>query len=309
MTTFAFDPTVPAQLQDWLVDRVAEYLPELAEPVDPHRELGEYGLDSIAVVAFAADVEERSVPTSTRPRYGITRPWPSSPSTSRVSSPGARSGRRPPDGPAVSPGGLLRAGGHGLSVPRPVDGHKLPLDQSADSSTRRRTNHTLPVRGRRSPGFLWQPRRWPPPGRRAGRGGLSVHCQRSRLTGFLLVRGGSRKQESPHAKAAPRKPGSERRLQTESVRRFTSGRIRGSHEVRSIPEGLRHHRRRRCAGARPLWPRAAPTPASPAGRLQCRSSARWCPPCRRSRAGRTSRVSPVGSEPRRIPTRMIFGRP
>ncbi|WP_282689675.1 MULTISPECIES: acyl carrier protein [unclassified Streptomyces] len=59
MTTFAFDPTVPAQLQDWLVDRVAEYLPELAEPVDPHRELGEYGLDSIAVVAFAADVEER----------------------------------------------------------------------------------------------------------------------------------------------------------------------------------------------------------------------------------------------------------
>ncbi len=59
MTTFAFDPTDPAQLQGWLVDRVAEYLPDLSEPVDAHRDLGEYGLDSIAVVAFAADVEER----------------------------------------------------------------------------------------------------------------------------------------------------------------------------------------------------------------------------------------------------------
>ncbi|MFB8105077.1 acyl carrier protein [Streptomyces sp. NPDC056007] len=59
MTTLAFDPTVPSQLQEWLTDRVAEYLPEVTEPVDPHRELGEYGLDSIAVVAFAADVEER----------------------------------------------------------------------------------------------------------------------------------------------------------------------------------------------------------------------------------------------------------
>ncbi|MEU9197820.1 acyl carrier protein [Streptomyces hundungensis] len=59
MTTFAFDPTVPGQLQGWLVDRVGEYLPELSEPVDPYRQLGEYGLDSIAVVAFAADVEER----------------------------------------------------------------------------------------------------------------------------------------------------------------------------------------------------------------------------------------------------------
>ncbi|MER5952036.1 acyl carrier protein [Streptomyces sp. NPDC001904] len=59
MTTFAFDPTVPSELQDWLTERVAEYLPDVTEPIDPHRELGEYGLDSIAVVAFAADVEER----------------------------------------------------------------------------------------------------------------------------------------------------------------------------------------------------------------------------------------------------------
>ncbi|MFJ4275544.1 acyl carrier protein [Streptomyces coelicoflavus] len=59
MTTSTFDPTVPAQLQSWLTDRVAEYLPDVTEPVDPHRQLGEYGLDSIAVVAFAADVEDQ----------------------------------------------------------------------------------------------------------------------------------------------------------------------------------------------------------------------------------------------------------
>lgn len=47
------------ELEAWLVERVGEYLPDLAEPIDPHRELGEYGLDSIAVVAFAADVEDR----------------------------------------------------------------------------------------------------------------------------------------------------------------------------------------------------------------------------------------------------------
>jgi acyl carrier protein len=51
-------PTDYQELQSWLVDRVGQYLPGLAEPVDPHREIGEYGLDSIAVVAFAADVED-----------------------------------------------------------------------------------------------------------------------------------------------------------------------------------------------------------------------------------------------------------
>ncbi|MFD9410717.1 acyl carrier protein [Streptomyces sp. NPDC059989] len=59
MTTPGFDPTVPADLEAWLVERVAEYLPDLTETIDPYRELGEYGLDSIAVVAFTADVEDR----------------------------------------------------------------------------------------------------------------------------------------------------------------------------------------------------------------------------------------------------------
>ncbi|CAM5709907.1 acyl carrier protein [Streptomyces viridifaciens] len=52
-------PATVEELVDWLVARVGEYLPELAEPVSPDRELGEYGLDSIVVLAFAADVEER----------------------------------------------------------------------------------------------------------------------------------------------------------------------------------------------------------------------------------------------------------
>ncbi|MER5219334.1 acyl carrier protein [Streptomyces flaveus] len=59
MTTHGFDPAVPSELQNWLVERFAEYLPDFDEPVDPYRKLGEYGLDSIAVVAFAAELEEQ----------------------------------------------------------------------------------------------------------------------------------------------------------------------------------------------------------------------------------------------------------
>ncbi|MET7732926.1 acyl carrier protein [Streptomyces sp. NPDC005402] len=59
MTMYGFDPATPSEMRSWLVERVAAYLPDLDEAVDPHRQLGEYGLDSIAVVAFAADVEEQ----------------------------------------------------------------------------------------------------------------------------------------------------------------------------------------------------------------------------------------------------------
>ncbi|MFE6049424.1 acyl carrier protein [Kitasatospora sp. NPDC056446] len=52
-------PTTVSELVDWMVGRVGEYLPELTEPVATDRPLGEYGLDSIAVLAFAADVEDR----------------------------------------------------------------------------------------------------------------------------------------------------------------------------------------------------------------------------------------------------------
>ncbi|MFE7462551.1 acyl carrier protein [Streptomyces sp. NPDC057499] len=53
------DPITLDELQSWLITRVGEYVPDLDEEVDPHQDLGEYGLDSIAVVAFTADVEDR----------------------------------------------------------------------------------------------------------------------------------------------------------------------------------------------------------------------------------------------------------
>ncbi|MFG2485189.1 acyl carrier protein [Streptomyces virginiae] len=52
------DPITLDELESWLVARVGEYVPDLEEAVDPHQELGSYGLDSIAVVAFTAEVED-----------------------------------------------------------------------------------------------------------------------------------------------------------------------------------------------------------------------------------------------------------
>ncbi|GAA2101460.1 acyl carrier protein [Streptomyces albiaxialis] len=46
------------ELRSWLIERVGEYVPDLDGTVDPDQDLGEYGLDSIAVVAFTADVED-----------------------------------------------------------------------------------------------------------------------------------------------------------------------------------------------------------------------------------------------------------
>ncbi|WP_134655268.1 acyl carrier protein [Streptomyces sp. H23] len=51
-------PITLEELESWLIDRVGEYVPDLEGAVDPHQELGEYGLDSVAVVAFTADVED-----------------------------------------------------------------------------------------------------------------------------------------------------------------------------------------------------------------------------------------------------------
>ncbi|GGO54804.1 acyl carrier protein [Streptomyces lasiicapitis] len=58
MTQPVSGPITLDELQSWLVERVGEYVPDLDEKVDPNQELGEYGLDSVAVVAFAADVED-----------------------------------------------------------------------------------------------------------------------------------------------------------------------------------------------------------------------------------------------------------
>ncbi|MEU8376600.1 acyl carrier protein [Micromonospora sp. NPDC048894] len=47
-----------ATLRDWLLERVAAYLPDVEEPISPRNPLGEYGLDSIVVLALAADIED-----------------------------------------------------------------------------------------------------------------------------------------------------------------------------------------------------------------------------------------------------------
>ncbi|MFJ6510701.1 acyl carrier protein [Streptomyces sp. NPDC091406] len=52
-------PMSLTELEGWLVECVGEYVPDLDAPVDRAQDLGEYGLDSIAVVAFTADVEDR----------------------------------------------------------------------------------------------------------------------------------------------------------------------------------------------------------------------------------------------------------
>lgn len=58
MENTASDTLTLDELERWLVERVGEYVPDLDAAVDPQQELGEYGLDSVAVVAFAADVED-----------------------------------------------------------------------------------------------------------------------------------------------------------------------------------------------------------------------------------------------------------
>ncbi|MGV9317122.1 acyl carrier protein [Streptomyces sp. NPDC003691] len=52
-------PMSSEELKSWLAECVGAYVPDLDGPVDPDQNLGEYGLDSIAVVAFTADVEDR----------------------------------------------------------------------------------------------------------------------------------------------------------------------------------------------------------------------------------------------------------
>ncbi len=51
--------TETTELRNWLIERVAVYLPDIDGPIDPQRQLGEYGLDSIVVLALAVDIEDR----------------------------------------------------------------------------------------------------------------------------------------------------------------------------------------------------------------------------------------------------------
>ncbi|HTU19554.1 MAG TPA: acyl carrier protein [Gemmataceae bacterium] len=48
----------PQQIQDWMIDRLSYLLGVAPQEIDPREPIRRYGLDSVALVAFIADLEE-----------------------------------------------------------------------------------------------------------------------------------------------------------------------------------------------------------------------------------------------------------
>ncbi|MEV4514724.1 acyl carrier protein [Dactylosporangium sp. NPDC049525] len=48
----------PDSIRAWLVGRVAHYLDETPDAVDPHAPLADYGLDSVYAFALAGEIED-----------------------------------------------------------------------------------------------------------------------------------------------------------------------------------------------------------------------------------------------------------
>ena len=46
------------EIQDWMIDRISRLTGHAAEQIDPGVPVLHHGLDSVAVVSFAADLEE-----------------------------------------------------------------------------------------------------------------------------------------------------------------------------------------------------------------------------------------------------------
>ncbi|MFI2029811.1 acyl carrier protein [Streptomyces buecherae] len=51
--------TSTVELRQWLTERVAFYLNQSTESIDPDVELAEYGMDSIYALSVVSDVEDR----------------------------------------------------------------------------------------------------------------------------------------------------------------------------------------------------------------------------------------------------------
>ncbi|MEU2040032.1 acyl carrier protein [Nocardia niwae] len=49
----------PATIQEWLVERVADYTERLPQQVDPVVPLAEQGLDSVSAVSLCGEIEDR----------------------------------------------------------------------------------------------------------------------------------------------------------------------------------------------------------------------------------------------------------
>jgi myxalamid-type polyketide synthase MxaB len=48
----------PQQIQDWMIDRLSQLLDVAPQEIDPREPIRRYGPDSVALVAFIADLEE-----------------------------------------------------------------------------------------------------------------------------------------------------------------------------------------------------------------------------------------------------------
>ena len=46
------------QIQDWMTNRLSHLLEVTPQEIDPHEPIRRYGLDSVTLVAFIADLEE-----------------------------------------------------------------------------------------------------------------------------------------------------------------------------------------------------------------------------------------------------------
>ncbi|MFD4433198.1 acyl carrier protein [Nocardia sp. NPDC058497] len=49
----------PTTIQDWLVERVADYLDRAPHQVDPATPLAELGMDSVSAVSLCGEIEDR----------------------------------------------------------------------------------------------------------------------------------------------------------------------------------------------------------------------------------------------------------
>jgi acyl carrier protein len=67
----------PAQLRPWLRERIAFYLDQPADTIDPDVPLAEYGMNSIYAVSVAADIEDhlgiefKTIPTWSHPTVNL----------------------------------------------------------------------------------------------------------------------------------------------------------------------------------------------------------------------------------------------
>ncbi|KAA1242945.1 acyl carrier protein [Aquimarina sp. RZ0] len=59
MEPFIKNKTLLIELEDWLLDKIAEHLDLTKNDISPHKELSTYGLDSMSAIMISGDIEEK----------------------------------------------------------------------------------------------------------------------------------------------------------------------------------------------------------------------------------------------------------